>query len=183
MTTTPDLRGGRADPPYAAGEFETLLGFLDYHRDTLLTKIEGVSEDQLHAAHPPSTLTLAALMRHLALVEDDWTSEVLLGDDQVEPWASGDWAADRNWEMTTAAGETGQQLRAQYAQSRSRSDAILHEVAASPTALETLSTRPSRRTGEPFSLRWVILHLIEEYARHNGHADLIRESIDGVTGE
>ncbi|MBO1766858.1 DinB family protein [Allobranchiibius sp. GilTou38] len=183
MTTTPDSHDPRVDPPHAASEFETLIGFLDYHRDTLMLKVDGLSPAQLQATHPPSTLTLGGLMAHLALVEDNWSGEVLLGADPVEPWASADWDGDSDWEMTTAAGKSVQQLQAQYAESRSRSDAVLRGLAASPTALDTLSARPSRRTGELFSLRWVILHLIEEYARHNGHADLIRESVDGVTGE
>lgn len=183
MTTAPQPHDPRVDPPYAASEFETLLGFLDYHRDTLMRKVDGLSPDQLQATHNPSTLTLGGLLAHLSLVEDDWTSEVMLGDDPIEPWASADWESDSDWEMTTAAGKTLEELRAQYLQSRSRSDAILRRVAGSPTGLDMLSVRPSRRTGELYSLRWVMLHLIEEYARHNGHADLIRESIDGVTGE
>lgn len=183
MTTTPAVPEVRPEPPLAAGEFETLFGFLDYQRDTLLRKVARLRDDQLRVNCPPSTLTLAALVKHLAYVEDNWTGQVLLGQAELEPWASADWNADRDWEITSAARDTGAQLLAQFAVSRSRSDIVLRELAASTDSLGTLSRTSDRHTGEPFSLRWVMVHLIEEYARHLGHADLIRESIDGETGD
>ncbi|MDQ2850739.1 MAG: DinB family protein [Actinomycetota bacterium] len=183
MTRTPAVADDRPEPAKAGGELETLLGFLDYLRDTVLWKVGGLRDEQLRAAHPPSPLTLAGLVKHLAYVEDNWSSDVLLGNTGLEPWASADWAADRDWEMTSAGHDTGVQLIDQYTQSRARSDAILRDLAGSVGGLDTLSKTPDRHTGEAFSLRWVLVHLIEEYARHLGHADLIREAIDGETGE
>lgn len=153
MSTTPAVSEERPEPPLAAGEFETLLGFLDYQRDTLLRKVARLRDDQLRVSTAPSTLTLGALVKHLAYVEDDWTTRVLLGGAEVEPWASADWSADRDWEITTSARDAGAQLLAQFAVSRSRSDAVLRELAASTTGLDTLSITLDRHTGESFSLR------------------------------
>ncbi len=174
----------RTDPAYAAGEFETLLGYLDYHRDTLLTKVADLKDAGLRRSCPPSSLTLAALVHHLAYVEDWWVIQVLCDRPAPEPWASAGWADDEDWEMTTARSMTGADLLAQFAASRARCDAALNELAGSSEGIDTLSLREDdRHEGRRFSVRWVLVHLIEEYARHNGHADFIRESIDGVTGE
>jgi hypothetical protein len=165
----------RADPPTTGDELTQLRGFLGYQRDTLRIKTEGLDAAQLAATLAPSDLTLGALLKHCALNEDWWFSCVLTGAEHAEPFASADWEADRDWEMTSAAADTPSQLRALFDGFTARSDAI---ISAAP-GLDALSARP----GERFSLRWIIVHMIEEYARHNGHADLIRQSIDGVTGE
>ena len=157
-----------------------LRAFLDYHRDTLRLKTAGLTAEQLSATHPPSTMTLGGMLKHLALVEDNWFSVVLLGNEDAEPWRTVDWDADRDWEWHSAASDTPEQLRALLVSAVAQSDAIVEELGAD---LDLLSVRADRRTGKPFSLRWILVHLIEEYARHNGHADLLRESIDGVTGE
>ncbi|KRF14087.1 mini-circle protein [Nocardioides sp. Soil797] len=172
----------RTDPPLAGGEAETLRAYLDYHRDTLRLKTEGLSQEQLSATLAPSTMTLGGMLKHLALVEDDWFSVVFSGNDEAECWRDVDWDADRDWDWHSAVDDTPEELRALFDGAVAASDAILDRVLAD-TGLETLSVRRGRRTDEQFSLRWIMVHLIEEYARHNGHADLIRESIDGVTGE
>ena len=174
----------RIDPPYAGSEAETLLAFLDYHRETLRMKSDGLDAAQLDQRLEPSTLTLGGLLKHLAYVEDSWINQVFADNPPPEPWASVDWKADRDWELHSAADDTPEQLRSLYDESVATSDRILHETLAHPSALEQLSRRtfrkdPSRR----HNLRWILVHLIEEYARHNGHADLIRESIDGQVGE
>ena len=172
----------RTDPPLAADEATMLAAYLDYHRDTLRMKVDGLSADQLRRTHPPSTLTLGGLLKHLALVEVSWISEVLHGRPMGEPWDSADWDADPDWELHSASDDSPEELRQlmddAVAQARRGIDEAL-----SQGGLDNLSVTPSRRTGEQYSLRWILLHMIEEYARHNGHADLIRESIDGVTGE
>jgi uncharacterized damage-inducible protein DinB len=168
----------RVDPGYAGDERATLLGFLDYHRDTLRLKLDGLSGEQLNTPLAPSDMTLGGMMKHLAFVEHWWFHCVLLGQEYAEPWASIDWKADADWDWHSAADDTPEQLRALFDEEVAKSVAIV-----SGTSLDQLSERPSRRTGEKFSLRWILVHMIEEYARHNGHADLIRESIDGVTGE
>jgi hypothetical protein len=101
----------------------------------------------------------------------------------VEPWASVDWDADRDWDWHSAADDSPEELRRLFDDSVAASDAIIAEALADG-GLDRLSVTESRRPGEgAFSLRWIVVHMIEEYARHNGHADLIRESIDGATGE
>ncbi|WP_346384175.1 DinB family protein [Nocardioides sp.] len=168
----------RIDPPLAADEVATLVGYLDYHRQTLRLKTDGLSSEGLNAVHPPSTMTLGGMLKHLALVEDYWFSVIFLGNDDAEPWKSVDWDADRDWEWHTAVDDSPEHLRELFDRFVAASDRIVAGV-----SLDQLSVKPSRRTNEKFSLRWIIVHMIEEYARHNGHADLIRESIDGATGE
>jgi uncharacterized damage-inducible protein DinB len=169
----------RQDPPESGNEKSQLLGFLGYHRDTLRMKVDGLSGEQLNAVHQPSTMTLGGMLKHLALVEQWWFGCTFLGREYSEPWASVDWEADEDWDWHSAAADTPEQLRTLFDAEVADSDAI---IAAAP-GLDALSVREGRRTGKPFNLRWILLHMIEEYARHNGHADLIRESIDGVTGE
>jgi uncharacterized damage-inducible protein DinB len=169
----------RQDPPESGDEKSQLLGFLDYHRDTLRMKVDGLSGEQLNADHQPSSMTLGGMLKHLALVEQWWFGCTFLGREYSEPWASVDWEADEDWDWHSAAVDTPEQLRTLFDAEVADSDAI---IAAAP-GLDALSVREGRRTGKPFNLRWILLHMIEEYARHNGHADLIRESIDGVTGE
>ena len=171
------------DPPLATDEVTMLRAFLDFHRDTLRRKTAGLTSDQLNATHPPSTMTLGGMLKHLALVEDNWFSVVLLGTDDAEPWRSVDWDADRDWEWHTAAADDPAWLRSLFDESVAAADRCI-DVALADGGLDRLSARESRHEGEGrFSLRWILLHMIEEYARHNGHADLIRESIDGETGE
>lgn len=167
----------RTDPPLAADERSTLEGFLDYQRDTLWQKVEGLDAEQLGQVHPPSTITLGGLVKHLALVEDWWFTCVMTGAPYPPPWDAVDWDGDPDWEWRTGAQETPDQLRAQWQESVARSRRAVADL-----PLDTLSQRPGR-SGERFSLRWVMAHMLEEYARHNGHADLVRESVDGATGE
>jgi uncharacterized damage-inducible protein DinB len=181
MTSMTGTSSQRVDPPLNASEAETLLGYLDYHCQTLRIKTAGLDREQLATRLAPSTLTLGGLLKHMALVEDHWFSVVLLGNAQVEPWASADWDADRDWEFTTAADDSPEELRRLFDEAVEASDQTLRRVLAEEGP-GRLSVKESRMGGR-FSLRWILLHMIEEYARHNGHADLIRESIDGQTGE
>ena len=156
-----------------------LRQFLDYHRATLLIKVDGLDSDQLRRTAAASSLTLGSLLKHLALVQDGWLVEKMQGDPLPAPWDAVDWDADPDWEINSAAEDSAEQLVAQFRESSERA----RRVEAAYDSLDALSTAPSRDTGEPFTLRWILLHLIEEFARHNGHADLLRESIDGVVGE
>ncbi|NPC95751.1 DinB family protein [Nocardioides sp. zg-DK7169] len=160
----------------ATDERTMLLAFLAFQRQTLRAKAGGLTAEQLRTPLAPSSLTLAGLLKHMALVEDDWFGEVLRGQPPREPWASVDWEADRDWEFHSALGDPPGDLVALFDRAVASSDEIL---AAEPD-LEVLAVRG--RHGRQPSLRWILLHLIEEYARHNGHADLIRESLDGRTG-
>ena len=173
----------RTDPPLRADEATTLTTYLDYHRDTLRQKTAGLTAEQLNASLTPSTMTLGGMLKHLALVESNWFNDVLMGRDEVEPWASVDWEADSDWDWHSAVDDTPDELRRLLDDMVGASDRIIVEAIADG-GLDRVSVTESRRPGEGvFSLRWILVHMIEEYARHNGHADLIRESIDGVTGE
>ena len=126
-------------------------------------------------------MTLGGMIKHLALVEDSWFSCRLHGRDQAPPWDSVDWDADPDWEWHSAAHETPDQLRALWEEAVARSRSRVTEALAEGD-LGQLAQRINDR-GEAPSLRWILCHMIEEYARHNGHADLLRESVDGLIGE
>jgi hypothetical protein len=167
----------RGFPPNNADERTTLLAFLDWHRNTLRIKTAGLDATQLDTPHPPSDMTLGGMLKHLAYVENWWVRSVMAGHDD-EPWASVDWDADGDWDWHSAKDDNPAQLRDLFDAEVDKADAVI----ASITSLDALSARKSGRTGEHFNLRWVLVHLVEEYARHNGHADLIREAIDGTVG-
>jgi len=169
---------GRPEAPLAAGEVETLLGFLDNQRGTLAWKCRGLDDDQLRSALPPTRMTLGGLLKHLARVEDHWFGEVVAERDRPEPWASTPWAGE--WQ--DAAAQTGEQLRQLWQERVAASRSVVAaELAAGAEALDR--THPAWEGQGQVSLRWVLVHMVDEYARHNGHADLLRESIDGQTGE
>jgi len=167
----------RTDPPMTGAEPEVTMAYLDYHRDTLLWKTAGLTKEQLAQPLAPSTMTLGGLLKHLALVEDSWFTRRFAGDDMPEPWASVDWKADPDWEWHTAAADEPEELLALWRTSVERSRSVVAGL-----DLDAVSAEPTRWGGH-FNLRWMLLHMIEEYARHNGHADLLREAIDGETGE
>jgi hypothetical protein len=167
----------RIHPPAAADEATTLLEFLDHFRDTLRRQTDELDAGQLATRLPPSRLTLGALLKHLAFVERYWATYVFAGEAMTEPWASADWDADPDWEMTTAANDSPQELRRLFDAEVAAADAI-YRRAIEEVGLGALAAR--KRHGEPPSMRWVLAHLVGEYARHCGHADLIRESVDGT---
>jgi hypothetical protein len=168
----------RIDPDPAGSEFDLLVGYLDYQRETMLSKADGLTRAQLARKHRPSELTLAGLLFHLSLVEENWLEVRFSGLPDREPWANVDWNADPNWEFRTGAGLEPEQLRGRYREACQRSRQVVSEAAG----LDQLSIG-ALRDGRHFSLRWVLLRLIEETARHAGHADLLREAIDGTVGE
>jgi hypothetical protein len=172
---------GRPEPPSAADETATLLGFLDYQRATLQWKCAGLDKAGLQATVGVSTMTLGGILKHLAWVEDHWFSLWLHNNEPVSPWDTVDWAADRDWEWTSAAGDTPEQLRKIWQDAVERSRSLI-AAALADGGMAGLAKRTTP-DGEAPSLRWMVCHMIEEYARHNGHADLIRESVDGQTGE
>jgi len=162
------------------GDERTMLRqFLDYQRQTFLLKIDGLDSAQLVRQIPSSSLTLAGLAKHLALVEDSWMQERFLGIDNLEPWSSAPFADDPDWEFHSAVADNPDDLIDLYRTACERS----RRAEANAQSLDVLSAVPDARTGSKFSLRWILLHLVEETSRHNGHADLLREAVDGVTGE
>jgi uncharacterized damage-inducible protein DinB len=164
----------RTLPPQEAGERETLTAFLDFQRATLAVKCAGLTAEQLRIqAVAPSNLSLLGLVRHMAEVERNWFRPVLAGEPMASIFAAGLDPEPSFAEVADA--DPDQALTAWEAEcARSR------ELVAAAASLEVAGDRDGRGT---FSLRWVLVHLIEEYARHNGHADLLRERIDGVTGQ
>jgi uncharacterized damage-inducible protein DinB len=172
---------GRPEPPPNADETDTLLGFLEYQRATLAWKCAGLDDTGLSVTVAASSMTLGGMLKHLAYVEDLWFSRSLHGRDPWPPWDTVDWKADQDWDWHSAAEDTPEQLLTLWQDAVARSRSLVTEALADG-GLE----RPARHTwpdGRAPSLRWILCHMIEEYARHNGHADLIRESIDGLTGE
>lgn len=159
-----------------------MLGFLQYHRDTFRWKTGGLTTEQLAATLTPSDMTLGGMVKHLALVEVWWFHQVLSGGDEPAPWSSVDWDRDPDWEWHSGAADVPGDLAELFEESVRIADAGI-ERALAAEGFDTLSVKPESRSGEPFTLRWIVTHMIEEYARHNGHADLIRQSIDGLSGE
>ena len=169
----------RQDPDATTTSERDALGqYLDYQRETILLKTDGLTKAQLAQKIPSSGLTLAGILYHLALVEEDWFEEKFLGHQPREDFAGVDWEADPDYEFRTALEKEPDWLRRRYRDACSRS----REVFDGAGSLNDASVR-TLKNGKPFTLRWMTLHLIEETARHAGHADLLREAIDGVVGE
>ena len=168
----------RQDPDPLAAERDALAQYLDYQRETILIKTDGLTREQLAQQLPTSALTLAGILYHLALVEEGWMEVRYLGLPRREEWQGVDWDADPDWEFRTATTMEPEQLRRRYRDACDRS----RQAAAKADSLDQLSA-VKLSDGEQFTLRWVLLHLIEETARHAGHADLLREAIDGEVGE
>jgi hypothetical protein len=160
----------RTDPPYEGDERTLLIAWLEFHRATLAIKCAGLTDDQLRLRSvPPSALSLLGLVRHMAEVENNWFRFWLAGDGPVTRWQGDeDFAVDgadvnEAFDYWRAECENARQVVARFAS--------LDDVGAGQTK------------GAGISLRWTLQHMIEEYARHNGHADLLREAIDGTTGD
>jgi uncharacterized damage-inducible protein DinB len=165
-------------PSQVNDERTMICEFLDEQRAVFESKVSGLSIDQLSRTVASSTMTLAGLIKHLALVEDSWFQDDFLGLGDPEPWASAPFAEDNDWDWHSAVNDDPAYLLDLYRVACERSRAAVQ----SADSLDALAVKADRRTGAPISLRWILLHMIEETARHNGHADLLRESIDGATG-
>ena len=126
-------------------------------------------------------MTLGGLLKHLARVEENWFSVVLHGRSPAPPWHDVDWSADADWDWRTAVEDSPEDLRLLWSQSVQRARAALAE-AVERGGLDQPAARSLPGT-QPPNLRWILVHMIEEYARHNGHADFLREAVDGQTGE
>ena len=163
----------RPEPPPRGDERDTLLGFLDFLRATIEFKLDDLDDEQVRCASvPPSTMTLLGLVKHLTAVERHWFQYVFLGDDVPPSWSRED--PDADWRIepheTTAGIVDGYRGQAEISNRIARE----HDL-----------DEPQRRTHhhDVVRLRWILTHMIEETGRHAGHADLLREAIDGRTGE
>lgn len=153
-------------------ERTTLLAFLVWQRGTLERKCSGLSADQMRmASAPPSNLTLLGLLRHMADVERGWFRATLAGEDIHERYGSDD---DPDGDFDNVAGADVDEAFASWREECSLADEIMSRRALEATGRQ--------RSGREVSMRWILNHMIEEYSRHNGHADLIRQAIDGATG-
>jgi hypothetical protein len=164
----------RTDPPLVGDERSTLDGFLEYHRQTLLLKCSGLSAEQLRMrVVEPSSMSLLGLIRHMTEVERSWIRRRIGGEDIDLVYCSeADWDADFN-------GVDDADAEADYGIYLAELDTVREVIR--DRHLDDTWVHP--RFNSTQSVRWVYIHMLEEYARHNGHADLLRERIDGVTGE
>jgi len=163
----------RIDPPLVGNERIMLRTFLDYHRATLAMKCDGLTDEELRCqSMPPSSLSLLGLIRHMAEVERNWFRRVINGEDIPLVWSEkGDFQVAYDASTATRAEAFGAwQTEIEHS----------HRIEEAAESLDLV--RHNEGWDEDLSLRLVMLHLIHEYARHNGHADLLREGIDGTVG-
>jgi uncharacterized damage-inducible protein DinB len=166
----------RARPAQDANEREMLAGWLEHHRGILVWKCEGLTAAQVRQrAVLPSTMSLLGLVRHMAEVERGWFQQVFLGEDVPDLY-------DRSADEDADFNDVDEADPAEAFGAFERECAVSRRVVADAPSLDVFSKQTSERTGQPWSLRWIVTHMIEEYARHNGHADLLRERVDGTTG-
>lgn len=175
---------GRRMPPMSADEVDTLLGFLDYQRATFAWRTSHLTTEQLRQRlEHPSSMTLAGMMKHLALVEDQWIS-ITAGEEALPSvWHGLGITRDDDWDWTSALENSADDLRAIWSGSVGRSRDVMARLLASGRSVAMAATHPAWGGQAHVSLRWILTHMIEEYARHNGHADFLREAIDGQCGE
>ena len=166
------------DPPQQGSELELLTSFLDYYRTLIVDKASGLTREEMNTTLGPSTLTLGGIVHHLALVEHWWFHECFAGQEAGQPWSKAPWDDDKDWDFTVAADLDPATIFERFEQWWARSRDVVEQA----ESLDQLSVR-TNRAGQAWSLRWILIHMIEETARHAGHMDLIRESIDGATGD
>lgn len=167
--------------PVAGTEVEHLLGALDRQRATFRWKADALDADGLTTTVGASSMTLGGLLKHLALIEDHYLTGRLLGGSPGKPWEDVDWDAEPDWDWVSAALDTPEQLYAQYAASVTRSRTNLAAAIEEGGLDQELDL--GWTDGRQPSLRRMVCDLLEEYARHTGHADLLREAVDGRVGE
>jgi Protein of unknown function (DUF664) len=169
------------EPSMTAGEVEMLLFALERSRAQLAWKCGGLDAAALRRPHPPSAMTLGGLLKHLALVEDQRTAVWLTGEPMPPPWRAEDFQADPDWEWHSAADDSPEELYALWQRAVERSRTAWARVLADG-GLDQPSkyTTPSGRSP---NVRRALVDLHDEYARHVGHADLLREAVDGLVGE
>ena len=157
--------------PFTGGEKESLKVALDRHRDAILWKLEGVGDDDLRRPLVPSGTSLLGLVKHLAAVEYGWFCDTFGRPTEPLPFDDDDPDADLRIEPD----ETTADILAFYDRARTTADRIIDEIGLEETGMAWF--------GEPVTMRWVLIHMVEETARHAGHVDILRELIDGMTGD
>ena len=166
------LSEGYRSLPRTADERTTLLTFLEWQRDTLAGKCAGLTDAQLRTrAAPPSTLSLLGLLRHLADVERGWFRRTLGGEDLPDRFATD---ADPDADFNDVDSADADEAKHAWREECEHANGVIETHA--------LDDIVHQKTGRAVSMRWILTHMVEEYSRHNGHADLLRERIDGATG-
>jgi uncharacterized damage-inducible protein DinB len=173
----PEEPDGRVHPPHQAGERETLETFLDFYRETVLRKVSGLSDQDLRRVIVPSGWSPLGMVKHLAYVERNWFTSRMAGEkDLPVPWTEEDPDAD----FRVEPGESTEEVLRFYRDQCARSRSIAAGASLDDLAVEWPADRPPEKRP---TLRWIYVHMIEETARHAGHLDVVRELIDGKTGE
>jgi uncharacterized damage-inducible protein DinB len=157
--------------PFTGGEKESLRASLDRHRDVVLWKLDGVNDEDLRRPMTPSGTNLLGLVKHLAAVEYGWFCETFGRETEPLPFSDDDPEAD----MRAGPDETTADIVAFYERARAAADEVIDAVDLDETGTAWF--------GDPVSMRWVLIHMLEETARHAGHLDIVRELIDGATGD
>jgi hypothetical protein len=169
------------EPPFAGTETEHVLGSLDRLRATFRWKADGLDDVEIHRAAAPSVLTVAGLLKHLAVQEDYAAFVKIAGRPMPAVWDDNDWDGDPDWEFTSAAGDSPAELYALYDEAVARARDTIRD-ALDDRGLDGDSA-VSLPDGTTASVRRILFDLLEEYGRHTGHLDLVREAVDGRTGE
>jgi uncharacterized protein DUF664 len=181
MTNDIPVETAISEPDLMAGEADMLLFALDRSRAQFAWKTGGLDAAALRKPHPPSTMTLGGLVKHLALVEDYYTSRDLTGQPPGAPWDAVDFEADPDWEWRSSGEDSPEELYGLWHAAVGRSRAAW-AAALADGGLDQLSTY-KLPSGESPNRRRILVDLHDEYARHVGHADLLREAVDGLVGE
>lgn len=165
--------------PDEVGDERTLVNqFLDYQRAQVIYKCKGLDPRQVRACLTTSDISVGGMLKHLTLVEDYWFDMVFAGKPEAAPWNTVDWESDPDWEWRTGADDPLDELLDKYRAAIARSTVTIDDA----QSLDEIAAAVNQHGSKP-SLRWILLHMIEETARHAGHLDLLRESIDGLVGE
>jgi uncharacterized damage-inducible protein DinB len=167
------LEHRRIDVPLVGDEKAMLSAFLDRYRETMLWKIEGLTTEQASARLVPSASTVLGIVKHLAYVERGWFPIYFAGEPPSYPWPEDE--PDQDIDFRVEPGDTIESISALYQQEIARSREVVDGA-----SLDDLSKEQERG---PRSLRWIMVHMIEETARHAGHADILRELTDGAIGQ
>jgi hypothetical protein len=172
------VSGERTEPAFVLDERSMLAAWLEYHRETLEWKCAGLTHAQLkERAVPPSTMSLIGLVRHMAEVERNWFRRCFGRDVDAAPFYYSDEDPDGDFDNVDDA-----DVDEAFATWRGECEAAV-ALTAHAASLDDVGLRRGDPHGSEVSLRWILVHMIEEYARHNGHADLLRQCIDGAVGD
>lgn len=163
----------RVNPPYAADERAMLVAFLDFQRESMVSKLAGLTEEQARWTPTPIGNSLISLVQHLAWVESWWFRVCFAGDAEAYRWPEDDPDADFKVADDATIGDVVALYRSEWA--------LANDIVRAAPSLDAPAAYTKREDGVP-TLRWILNHMIEETARHAGHADITRELIDGATG-